>query len=114
MNNIDFRTTYWFNYKELEQMRRDENARNAILNYHKQALFDKLCNSIPTFNFDGCWRIRMVVDTDVGNISGRVDEVEIETTHLIVPEPEPIPVPAIPHRKLTLKERFKVLLKGEL
>ena len=112
MNNINFKTSYWFDYRELEQMRQDEDARNAILNHHKQALFNKLCDSLQSFDFDGCWRIQMKVDTNVGNISGRVDEVEIETTHLIVPEP--IPVPAIPHRKLTIKERFKVLLKGEL
>lgn len=112
MNNIDFRTSYWFDYKELDAMRKDEHARNVILNRHKQALFNKLCDDIPTFTFDGCWRIRMVVDTDAGNISGIVEEIPIETTHLIMSEQEPIPI--IPRRKLTLKERLKVLLKGEL
>ena len=112
MNNVNFKTSYWFDYKELDVMRKDEHARNAILNHHKQALFNKLCDNIPTFTFDGCWRIQMVVDTNVGNVSARVEEIPIETTHLVLPEP--ITIQTIPQRKLTLKERFKVLLKGEL
>lgn len=112
MNNISFRTSYWFDYKELETMKQDEHARNAILYWHKQKLFNKLCDDIPDYTFDGCWRIRMVVDTDVGNVSGIVEELPIETTHLVLPEP--ITIQVIPQRKLTLKERLKVLWKGEL
>lgn len=98
-------------YKEVYDLKNNvQETKNAIINRTNCTLCKQLLDNMPTeLTWEKCWRVKVDL-LDGMNVVSKIEEIQIVHEQLRVPCVENIPMPM--YRKLTFKERLKVLFKG--
>lgn len=99
-------------YGEIAEIEKNnEEMIKRVVNNTNRNLVETLYNNLPeAMEYDKAYHIT-VRYLDGMNVVARIDEIPIRTETLIVPTTNTV---YTPHGKLTLKERIKILIRGEL
>lgn len=98
-------------YKEVYDLQNGvKETENAIINRTNCTLCKQLLDSMPTkLSWEKCWYVKVDLLNGM-NVVSKIEEVQIVQEQLKIPYTENISIPT--NRKLTLKERLKILFKG--
>lgn len=102
-------------YEEMARMRKDPKFKQKIMKSEFRKLLDRITKEhikLETTKVDVAYRIELEVMDDM-NIVGKITSIPIMDVVLKHPKVE-MSMPKYTLRKFTLKERIKILLKGEL